>query len=269
LAEYSDTHCHLNLNSFQDDLPVVIERARLAGVTRILVPGIDLETSRIAVQLSQKFPEVYAGVGVHPNSALSWRADTLAELRHLAVQPKVCAIGEIGLDFYRDSAPRDLQNEILTSMLDLAIEMSKPVILHSRQSLPNLWAHLANWHAQLIQINSPLAGRPGILHSYDGDISQALTASNHGFLIGISGPVTFKNATDRHQLVAELPLHAMVTETDAPFLTPHPHRGKRNEPAFVVLVAEKIANLQNRSLEEVLYITNTRANEIFGWRTPA
>jgi TatD DNase family protein len=269
LAEYSDTHCHLYLNSFQDDLPGVIDRARQAGVTRMMVPGIDLETSRAAVELSQKYPEVYAAVGVHPNSALSWTDSSLNELRQLAAQPKVCAVGEIGLDFYRDSAPPELQTEIVLLQLGLAAELGKPVILHSRQSLPVLWALLETWHSQLVDHELPLANRPGILHSFDGASSLAFTAVNRGFFIGFSGPVTFKNASDRQHLATELPVTAMVFETDAPYLTPHPHRGKRNEPAYVALVADKIASLQNRSPVDVLQITNKNADEIFRWRAPA
>jgi TatD DNase family protein len=269
LAEYSDTHCHLNLNSFQEDLPAVIERARLAGISRILVPGIDLPTSLEAIRLSEQVPEIYAAIGVHPNSALTWNKDTLAELRRLAAHPKVAAIGEIGLDFYRDSAPQALQQEVLALQLELAAELNRPVILHSRESLTSLWETLETWQRQLADAGSPLARRPGILHSYDGDTASAQKAIRSGFLIGISGPVTFKNGLDRQQVVTGLPIQALVVETDAPFLTPHPHRGKRNEPAHVTLVAQKIASLQNRSIEEVLHFTNLNADEIFGWRISA
>jgi TatD DNase family protein len=269
LAVHSDTHCHLNLNSFQEILPEVLDRARQAGVTRILVPGIDLPTSRRAVELSRLEPELCAAVGVHPNDALTWDSSSLSDLRQLAVQPRVAAIGEIGLDYYRDQAPPALQVEILRVQLDLARELEKPVVLHSRASLPELWAYVRAWWLELKSSASPLAKRPGVFHSYEGSLETALEIAACGFFIGVSGPVTFLNARERQHLVASLPVESLLMETDSPFLAPHPKRGRPNEPANVVLIAEKTASLHAMTLDRLLALTNLNSDEIFGWRTPA
>lgn len=264
---FVDTHCHLNLNLFQDDLPEVLDRAGLLGVERILVPGVDLETSRRAVLLAEEYPNLFAAVGVHPNDAATWTGSSLAELRALARSPRVLAIGEIGLDYYRNFAPPQLQKEILMVQLDLAKEVDKPVVIHSRQSLSDLWQILSSW----IQGAEPTAilplQSPGVLHSFDGDLETALQAIKKGFMIGVSGPVTFHNALERQEIVSGLPLANILIETDAPYLTPHPYRGRRNEPAYVVYVAEKIAAIKGLSISEVAAVTTSNADRIFGWRT--
>lgn len=261
-----DTHCHLNLNLFQSDLPEVLARAHQNGVERILVPGIDVVTSRAAIQLCEQFPGLSAAVGVHPNDALTWDEQSASELATLASSPHVVAIGEIGLDYYRNIAPPVLQKEILLRQLTLAEEVQKPVIIHSRNSLLDLWQILTSWQHGLINHRSPLADGPGVLHSYDGDLNTALQAIELGFMIGVSGPVTYKNASERQALVSQLPLQNMLIETDAPYLTPQPFRGRRNEPGYVLLVAEKIAILHNRPVSEIAAITTRNADRIFGWR---
>jgi TatD DNase family protein len=262
----ADTHCHLNLNLFQSDLPDVLQRARQNGVERILVPGIDVATSRSAIQLCEQYPNLSAAIGVHPNYALTWNEVSLEELKALAGSPHVVAIGEIGLDFYRDFAPAALQKDILLTQLAFAAQILKPVIIHSRNALTELWQILFTWHQGLVNQRSPLAEFPGVLHSYDGDLDTALQAIELGFMIGISGPVTFKNAQERQTLVSNLPLESILIETDAPYLTPHPFRGRRNEPGHVLLVAEKIAQLHNRPVSEIAAITTRNANRIFRWR---
>lgn len=264
---YTDTHCHLNLNLFQSDLSEVLERAHQNGIERILVPGIDLETSRRAIQLCETYPNLYAAVGVHPNDCLTWQKESLGELRSLTKSQHVVAIGEIGLDYYRDFSPAVFQKEIFLAQLALAEEVQKPVIIHLRNSLPNLWQILLSWHQSLIDHHSPLASHPGVLHSYSGDLETALQAIERGFMIGISGPITFKNGREMQFLVSRLPLQNILIETDAPYLTPHPFRGQRNEPGYVALVAEKIALLLNRPVFEIGEITTTNAKRTFGWRT--
>lgn len=264
---FTDTHCHLNLNLFQSDLKEVLERAFQQGVERILIPGIDLESSRRAVDLSNNDHHLHAAVGVHPNDAMTWQKDTLAELEDLASSPQVVAIGEIGLDYYRNFAPVSLQKEILIAQLALAEEIKKPVIIHGRQSLADLWEILSTWHQNLIDHGSYIAARPGVLHSYEGDLETALQAIQRGFRIGISGPVTFRNARERQTIAARLPLESILIETDAPYLTPHPFRGLRNEPGYVVWVAEKIAELKNRPIEEIAAVTTDNADRFFGWRS--
>lgn len=264
---FVDTHCHLNLNLFQDDLPEVLDRAAQRGVKRILVPGVDLDTSRRAVQLAEQYPNLFAAVGVHPNDAATWTGDSLSELRNLASSGRVLAIGEIGLDYYRNVAPPQLQKEIFKTQLDLAGEVHKPVVVHSRQSLTDLWQILSSW-IQGIKLRFDLSKQPpGVLHSYDGDLDTALQAIKFGFMIGISGPVTFHNALERQEIVSGLPLSNILIETDAPYLTPHPYRGRRNEPAYVIHVAEKIAAIKGLSISEVAAATTNNADRIFGWRT--
>ncbi len=260
----ADTHCHLDFNAFDSDRSEVIERARQAGVTRIMDPGIDLETSRAAVRLADMYAEVYASIGVHPNSATTWDASSLAELKDLAMHPKVVAVGEIGLDYYRQRAPHNLQQQVFRQQLDLAAELGLPVVIHNREAGADTLSILKTWCTKLV--GTPLAERPGVLHSYAGDEPTALQALQLGFWLGITGPVTFRNASEQQRLVADLPLERLLIETDSPFLTPHPHRGRRNEPAFVRLVAEKIAELQKQPIEKVFEFTTASAERLFCWR---
>ena len=268
-----DTHCHLYFESFDEDLQQVLARSVDEGVGRILSPGIDLKTSREAVNLAEAYPQVYAAIGVHPNDSLSWTEGTIDELRLLADHPKVVAIGEIGLDYYRDRAPKDLQQKVFREQLLLAAETALPVVIHTRNSskgsldaMEDALAILANWQTDLAASSPLLYERPGVLHSFSGDEEIARRAIHLNFQIGITGPVTFKNAPDLQRLVGLLPLDHLLIETDAPFLTPHPHRGKRNEPSFVRLVAEKIAQIHNLPLDVVADITTNNAGRLFNWR---
>jgi TatD DNase family protein len=264
-----DTHCHLNFDLFDEDRDQTLARARQAGVERIVNPGVDLETSQSAVQLAARYPQVYAAVGVHPNDIQDWDERLLDQLKELAGKPKVVAIGEIGLDYYRDESPHDLQKKVFWQQLELAAALDLPVIIHSRnasaenpQAILDILDILEKWQAQQVEHPSPL----GVLHSFSSDFEAARKAIKLNFLIGITGPVTFRNAPELRQLVKALPLETIVVETDAPFLTPHPYRGKRNEPGFVKLVADKIAEIHNLPFEEVANITKRNAGRLFNWR---
>lgn len=261
----TDTHCHLNYRLFEHDLDMVINRARQSNVKYILVPGIDLAACRLAVDLSDHYSDCYATVGIHPHDANTWDAVAENELRILAQHPKVKAIGEIGLDYYRNLTDPKRQNEVFITQLALAAEMGKPVIIHSRDADQDTWSRLCEWHDHLLTTNSPLALRPGVLHSYSGTLDRAFEAIERGFYIGVGGPVTFSNARTRQQIVSQLPLESILIETDAPFLAPHPHRGQRNEPAYVGLVAEKIANLKQLPVSLVAEITTRNASMLLGW----
>jgi TatD DNase family protein len=260
-----DTHCHLDFKSFDPDRLAVVARAMEAGVGRIVNPGIDLASSQAAVKLAQEEAAIYAAVGVHPNDALSWRTDTRAELKGLAGDQKVVAIGEIGLDYYRDRAPRALQREIFREQLALAAELGLPVIIHNREATEDVLGILGDWHSGLQSTRSPLTGRPGVLHSYADSEEPARRAMDLNFFIGFTGPVTFRNAAELQRVAAALPLDRLLVETDAPFLTPHPHRGKRNEPAYVRLVVEKIAELKEMSFSTVADRTADNAALLFDW----
>jgi TatD DNase family protein len=268
-----DTHCHLYFEDFDEDREAVILRAVESGVERIVAPGIDLSTSQAAIDLASQYEQVFAAVGVHPNDALTWEENTIAELRELAGQPGVAAIGEIGLDYYRDRAPLDIQKRAFRDQLLLAEELELPVIVHTRnkseadrRAIMDVLSLLEEWQTGLVATNPFLAERPGVLHSFSGNVSEAEKARQLNFLIGITGPVTFRNAPGLQRVVESLPLESILVETDAPFLTPQPHRGKRNEPGYVYYVAEKIAQLRDLPFDIVADITSSNAGRLFNWR---
>jgi TatD DNase family protein len=261
----TDTHCHLDFDWFDDDRAQVIERAREADIQKLLNPGISVQSSQIAIHLADTFREVYAAVGVHPNDGSSWDSDSLSRIRELSSHPKVIAIGEIGLDYYRKRTPPELQRRIFLEQLELAAELSLPVVIHSREAMGDMLNILSEWHAGL-EINQPgLAKFPGVLHSFSGNAAEAETVCSLNFLVGITGPVTFQKAVELQDLVIRLPLRSLLIETDAPFLTPHPYRGKRNEPARVKLVAEKVAELRQESYTTITETTAENAAKLFGW----
>ncbi|MBN1666330.1 MAG: TatD family hydrolase, partial [Anaerolineales bacterium] len=260
------THCHLDFDVFDTDRALVMERVVEARVAKILNPGIDLPSSEGVLRIASEYSRVFAAVGVHPNSATTWEDETLGHLRLLASRPKVVAIGEIGLDYYRDRAPRLLQQRVLAWQLELAGELGLPVIIHNRLASEDILALLTDWQLDLRQTNPRLAERPGVLHSFSGDQELAERILQSGFYLGITGPVTFRNARELQGVAAWAPLDRLLLETDAPFLTPHPYRGQRNEPANVRLVAEKIAELRGVTFTEVAEITTANAKKLFIWR---
>ncbi len=229
------------------------------------MPGIDLDTSRKAVELAERFPQLFAAVGIHPNTPDARIEETLQEIKSLARHPKVAAIGEIGLDDHWHDTDPAYQRRILMEQLDIAAQIQKPVVLHSRDSIETLLPMIQAWSAKLAGTNSPLENRAGVLHAFEGSLEQATQAAQAGFFIGLGGAITFQNARDKHQIANELPLVNIVIETDAPYLTPHPHRGKRNEPANVVLVARKLAELKRMELDQIAEATTRNANHLFLW----
>lgn len=271
----TDTHCHLDFNKFDADRPEVIERAKQAGLTRILIPSLTLESSRAALALAQTDPILFAAVGVHPNDALTWNPSILAELRALCLgnRLKIVAIGEIGLDYYWKAAPIETQKDILRQQLALAGELGLPVVLHLREKddaiegdcARDMLEILTDWVGELRQAQSPLCERPGVLHSFSGSLATAQAALALNFYIGITGPITYKNAETRRELASQLPLERVLIETDAPFLAPLPYRGKRNEPAFVRYIADKIAEIHPKNPEEIANQTTVNAARLFAW----
>jgi TatD DNase family protein len=269
----TDTHCHLDFHKFDEDRADVLERAEKADLVRILIPALSVTSSLSVIKLAKSNPMLYAAIGVHPTESSDFRPETLDELRKLSAHPKVKAIGEIGLDYYWDSAPHDIQQQALKAQLDLATELELPVVIHLREKgdaaggpcAEDAMNILEGWVTSLGTDNESLRQNPGVLHSFSGSLEMAQRAIGLNFCIGITGPVTFKNAKYKQEMVAQLPLENLLIETDAPYLTPHPYRGKRNEPAFVYEIADKIAQLQSRNQEEVAAVTTSNATRLFSW----
>lgn len=271
----TDTHCHLDFNTFDEDREAVIQRAAEAGVTRILIPALDHVSSEAAIQLAETHPNIYAAVGFHPTDLDKFTNETFDQVKKLANHPKVVAIGEIGIDYYwvKEREERAVEIEALRMQLAFAASIHKPVVIHMReeqdawlgQASLDLLRILGEWHRELRAQNHPLAQKPGVLHSYNGNLETAQKALTLNFYIGVTGPVTYKNAEEKRNIIRQIPLDRLLIETDAPFLTPVPHRGKRNEPAFVIYIADKIAEIHGTTREQVAEITATNAAHLFGW----
>lgn len=258
----ADTHCHLMVEDYDIDRQAVLDRARSAGVQILVIPGFDLASSRQAVALAEANQDVYAAVGIHPHAAGTFGPDSLDHLRQLASSERVVAIGEIGLDYYRDSAAPGLQRQAFEAQLGLAAELSLPVIVHQRDSLEDVFEILGRWHPTL---TGSLPERAGVLHAFSGDAATAGKATRLGFYLGIGGVVTFRNAHALRSLVPDLSLTRLVTETDSPYLAPHPHRGQRNEPANTRLVAEELSGLLGVPYSVIAHETFKNASTLFGW----
>ncbi len=260
---YCDTHCHLDMPAFIEDLDAALNRAALAGLEFILIPSLDCATAANALTLSRQHPGfVYTAVGIHPNYVAQVDPTCLQQLSSLIAQPGVVAIGEIGLDNYWDYATSDQQKAILLPQLELASRLNLPAIIHNRDAADELGPILLNWHASLPS-DHPLKTRPGVLHSYTGPADLAQALAQVGFYFGIGGPVTYKNGKDKQTLAAALPREQILLETDSPYLPPHPHRGERNEPAYIPLIAAKVAEIWGMSAEEVGRITTANAKRLF------
>ncbi len=271
----TDTHCHLDLNKFDEDRDAVIKRALETGVERILIPGLDLESSQAAIRLAESHPAIYAAIGFHPTDLDKFSEQAFENLRKLSEHPRVVAVGEIGIDYYwvKEREERAFQIEILRRQLDFAASKTKPVIIHMREE-EDAWFGQASivliqilreWHQRLVAESHPLTEKPGVLHSFNGNLETAQKALDLNFYIGVTGPVTYKNAEEKRQIIRQLPLEQILIETDSPFLTPVPHRGKRNEPAFVAHIADKIAEIHMTTREQVAKITTSSAARLFGW----
>lgn len=251
---FIDSHAHIQDRKLIADVPRVISNARAAGVDRIICVGYDYDTSVQAVELSRRHSEVYAVVGVHPHDAKTLSSKVLADLFTLARDPKVVAIGETGLDFFRDLSPRDMQKQAFREQIRLARELYKPVVIHDREA-----------HQEVADIiKQEKAGiNGGVLHCYSGHLPLAIDLMKEGFYISFAGPLTYKNAQKTHEVASRIGLDRVLIETDCPYLTPEPLRGKRNEPAYVKQVAAKLAELRKKSIEEIGYITSLNTCQVF------
>jgi TatD DNase family protein len=259
-----DTHCHLYFNSFKEDLEEVLDRARSADVARIVVPATDIPSCMEVIELSQRIPEVYAAIGIHPNDAGSFSLHDVDCLKDLAREPKVVAIGEIGLDIYHDDVDMKRQIVAFEAQLDLAEELNLPVLIHNRDADEQVGKILRKWTNGNV---ASTKSRPvkGIMHAFSSSESFARFVLDIGFFVGAAGPITFKNAGERREVFRKIDLEKIVLETDAPFLTPQPFRGKRNEPSYTKFIAEEFSRLWDLPISEVHSITTKNAARIFQW----
>ena len=260
-----DSHAHLESPRFDADRDAVIARAAAAGVEAIVTCGADLASSEAAIALAEAHPALWAAVGIHPHEARhAWvegdggggRVDEAAmgRLRQLARHPRVVAIGEIGLDYHYDFSPRDAQCAVLAAQLCVADELSLPVVLHNRESDPDFVSLL----------ESGPVGIRGVLHCFLSTAELARWALDRGLYLGVAGPVTFRGMDGLGAILRDAPLERLLIETDSPYLAPHPHRGKRNEPAYVPHVAEKLAEIRGMPVEELARITADNGRRLFG-----
>lgn len=259
-----DTHCHLDFQQYDSDRIDVIRRAIDAGIRALVIPGIETGSTLRAIQLADEFREIYVAVGIHPNlisSAPKPLEQEVAIVREYAAHPKVVAIGEIGLDYYRDRTPPVVQREWFVRQLELAADLGLPVILHNRDATDDMFAVLVNWHRR--GFSPQLKERPGVLHSFFGTVEQAEVALDLGLYIGITGPVTFRKATDLREMAAAIPEDRLLVETDSPYLTPHPFRGKRNEPAYLRLIVQELAAARDAPYETIARKTTQNAARLF------
>ncbi len=258
---YIDTHAHLNFPEFKHEVPDVLGRAKKAKVKRIINCGVDLETSKKSWELARKYPEVFASVGIHPHSACDIDMETRTVLMDLAYRPKVIAIGEVGLDYYflkRSSKfakypSREAQIFAFEQMLDTALELRFPVIVHSREAEADTIAVLKGYSSSI----------RGVVHCFSGNYEFAKKILDLGFLLSFTGNITYKSSLDIIDVIKRVPLGSMMIETDCPYLAPELYRAKRNEPAYVVEVAKKIAEIKDVSLEEVARTTSKKATSFF------
>ncbi|MEK3988107.1 MULTISPECIES: YchF/TatD family DNA exonuclease [Robertmurraya] len=250
-----DTHVHLNAEQFSEDLNEVIDRARMEGVQYMVVVGFDRPTIIKAMELIEEYDFIYASIGWHPVDAIDMRDEDLEWIEELAKHPKVVAIGEMGLDYYWDKSPKEVQQEVFRKQIQLAKKVKLPIVIHNREATADIVTILKEENAAEVG---------GIMHCFSGSVEVAKECVEMNFYISLGGPVTFKNAKKPKEVAQEIPLKKLLIETDCPYLAPHPYRGKRNEPSYVKLVAEQIAELKGLSYEEVSQVTTENAKILFG-----
>ena len=255
-----DTHCHLNLKQYDKDREQVIKSAEKAGVTRILIPSVDVGTSESALALADAYNNITVGVGVHPNSTGDFTDDTLQTIADLSYNKQVVSIGEIGLDYHWDTVTPEKQKVAFEKQLTLAAERELPVIIHNREASDDVIAILESWATTL---PDSLKGRAGVLHSFSAPLEIAERALAIGFYLGFSGPITYKNADSLRRVAVQIPLDRILVETDGPYLTPEPHRGKRNSPAYIPFIADRLAPLHHTTIEEIAQHTTANAERLF------
>ena len=249
-----DSHAHLEMPEFKKDLEAIIQRAKESGVEYIFTVGTERRDWKRAVEIAESHPSIFAILGVHPHNAKEIDGQTYPMLRELCRNEKVKAYGEIGLDFFRNLSPRDLQLERFREQIGLAKELGLPVVIHDREA-----------HQETLEILKSEGAKDcgGIIHCFSGDYEMARACMDMGFYISIPGSITFKNAGQFREVVKRIPLESLLVETDAPFLTPEPFRGKRNEPSYVRYTAQRVAEVKNISFEKVAEVTTENALRVY------
>ncbi|MDH6564060.1 TatD DNase family protein [Bacillus sp. TBS-096] len=249
-----DTHAHLNAEQYNEDLEQVIERAKSEKVEKIVVVGFDRPTIMRAMELIEEYDFIYAAIGWHPVDAIDMTDEDLAWIKDLSQHEKVVAIGEMGLDYYWDKSPKDVQKEVFRRQIALAKEVKLPIVIHNRDATEDVVTILKEEGAAEVG---------GIMHCFTGSLETAKACMEMNFYISFGGPVTFKNAKKPKEVVKEIPSDKLLIETDCPYLTPVPFRGKRNEPSYVKYIAEQIAELREISFEELAELTTKNAKKVF------
>lgn len=252
-----DSHAHIQLDAFDADRETVLENAREERVHSILTIGFDLETSRGAIRLAEQHEQIYATVGIHPHDAKDFNDETMEIFRNLAAHPKVIALGEMGLDYYRDLSPRSIQKTVFEQQLNLAEELGLPIVIHNREA----------YHDIIPILQARRGGVRGVMHCFSGGVETMQQSLELGFYIGIGGPVTYRKSQVLQGVAREVPANRLLVETDCPWLAPQFRRGKRNEPAYVRAIAEKIAELRGVTLEDIGEITTRNFENLFGRST--
>lgn len=252
---FIDSHAHLDMEQFDSDRAGVIQRALSAHVRHVVTVGIDVTTSLKAISLAQTYPPVFAAVGIHPHNADACDTKDLKRIESICTGEKVVAIGEIGLDFYRNFSSNYNQKERFTKQLDLALRCDLPVVVHAREAYEEVLEALSSFKEGSLT---------GVIHCFSGTLDLAEAFIQMGYFISIAGTVTFSNTSPVHEVVAGIPLNKMLLETDAPFLSPVPYRGRRNEPSRVIHTAQKVADIRGISLEEVAAQTSENTRRLFG-----
>ncbi|WP_411843009.1 TatD family hydrolase [Salinicoccus sp. HZC-1] len=250
-----DTHVHLNADQYDEDLEEVMERAREAGIEKMVVVGFDRKTIERTMSLIEQYDNVYGVIGWHPVDAIDCTDEDLAWIESLSAHEKIVGIGETGLDYHWDKSPHDVQKTVFKKQIALAKRVQLPIIIHNRNATEDCIEILKSESAHEIG---------GIMHAFSGNEADADTIIDMNFYVSLGGPVTFKNAQEPKDIAVHVPIDKLLVETDAPYLAPHPYRGKRNEPAHVKLVAEKIAELRGISYEQLAAQTTKNAEAFFG-----
>ena len=248
-----ETHAHFDDKAYDKDRETLLKSLNFHGIEGLVNVGADLKSSRQSMELAKEYPFVYAAVGVHPEQVEELNEDALEELKEMAKTEKAVAIGEIGLDYYYDDIPAEIQKKWFQAQLDLAVALNKPVIIHSRDAAQDTMDIMKEYQGKLT----------GIIHCFSYSKECAAFFIKNGYYLGIGGVVTFSNARKLKEVVQEVPLNRIVLETDCPYLTPAPYRGKRNSSHYLILVAEEIAKIKNVTVEEVIRVTNKNAKEVY------